>query len=431
MTTEEVTACTNALGMFGDYRSYDLDELELAMNAISIAASDGKKSVTSLQGVENILKDLGYTGYDTYHILQDIREMGSVKLIDFEEGNVDKIISKLKQLEMIRIDGKNINLDSLIAGMKQLGNSDTDIAGFIARLNGQFNLTDAQGKLVDFETAKKKALSASENEAGEEMSKVGDNAEASAKDVSDLGTEIDKVNGKTLSRVQLQFVNVSTAAKNAENALRSEYGQPELTVYPDGKTELTTKPTMSDLPKGTVIFNEKQTREIMNGRKKASGNAFASGTVRKYTSKYYGSDPDKKSSESKSSEKTKKAKKTKKAAEEIFDWIERRIKKFQQRFDRWIKQAETAVTSGFISRYYKKAVSAVKKELSTYGKAYKRYMKQADSVGLSKKYRDKVKNGTIDIQSIRDEKLAEKIKKYQEWCVTYAPLSGNRRRYSI
>ena len=507
MTTEEVTACTNALGMFGDYRSYDLDELELAMNAISIAASDGKKSVTSLQGVENILKDLGYTGYDTYHILQDIREMGSVKLIDFEEGNVDKIISKLKQLEMIRIDGKNINLDSLIAGMKQLGNSDTDIAGFIARLNGQFNLTDAQGKLVDFETAKKKALSASENEAGEEMSKVGDNAEASAKDVSDLGTEIDKVNGKTLSRVQLQFVNVSTAAKNAENnvrkiierinalndtgisvggssaenrtpdspqdkpsgkkgyngtvgsafssgtfdgykdlpvtgynglpqneknALRSEYGQPELTVYPDGKTELTTKPTMSDLPKGTVIFNEKQTREIMNGRKKASGNAFASGTVRKYTSKYYSSDPDKKSSpESKSSEKTKKAKKTKKAAEEIFDWIERRIKKFQQRFDKWIKQAETAVTSGFISRYYKKAVSAVKKELSAYGSAYKRYMKQADSIGLSKKYRDKVKDGTIDIQSIRDEKLAEKIKKYQEWCVTYAPLSGNRRRYSI
>ena len=40
-----------------------------------------------------------------------------------------------------------------------------------------------------------------------------------------------------------------------KNALRSEYGQPELTVYPDGTTELTTKPIMSDLPKDTVIFN--------------------------------------------------------------------------------------------------------------------------------------------------------------------------------
>lgn len=105
------------------------------------------------------------------------------------------------------------------------------------------------------------------------------------------------------------------------------------------------------------------------------------------------------------------------ATEEFFDWIERRIKKFQALFDKWIKQAETAVTSGFINKYYKKATSAIKNELSTYGKAYKRYMKQADSIGLSKKYRDKVKNGTIDIESIKDEKLAEQIKKYQEWCV--------------
>ena len=42
-----------------------------------------------------------------------------------------------------------------------------------------------------------------------------------------------------------------------KNALRSEYGQPELTVYPNGKAELTTEPTMSDLPKDTVIYNHK------------------------------------------------------------------------------------------------------------------------------------------------------------------------------
>ena len=65
---------------------------------------------------------------------------------------------------------------------------------------------------------------------------------------------------------------------NEKNALRSEYGQPELTVYPDGTTELTTKPIMSDLPKGTVIFNEEQTRRIMNGKGSVLGKAFASGT---------------------------------------------------------------------------------------------------------------------------------------------------------
>lgn len=59
--------------------------------------------------------------------------------------------------------------------------------------------------------------------------------------------------------------------KHAEkNALRSEYGQPELTVYPNGKAELTTSPVMSDLPKGTVIYNEKQTRDILDGKSGAT-----------------------------------------------------------------------------------------------------------------------------------------------------------------
>ena len=64
-----------------------------------------------------------------------------------------------------------------------------------------------------------------------------------------------------------------------KNALRSEYGQPELTVYPDGKAELTTEPVMSDLPKGTVIFNEEQTRQIMKNKGEVV-EAYKSGTVR-------------------------------------------------------------------------------------------------------------------------------------------------------
>lgn len=116
---------------------------------------------------------------------------------------------------------------------------------------------------------------------------------------------------------------------------------------------------------------------------------------------------------------------TKKQFSELFDWVERRIKKFQRSFDKWVSRAETAVTSGFVNRYYKKASSAAKKELSAYGKAHSRYMAQADSVGLDEKYAKKVRNGTIDIEAIRAEgteeeikqyeELADKIKEYQDW----------------
>lgn len=119
------------------------------------------------------------------------------------------------------------------------------------------------------------------------------------------------------------------------------------------------------------------------------------------------------------------AQETKKDFSETFDWIERRIKKFQRAFDKWLKQAETAVTSGFINKYYKKAFSSAKSQLSIYGKAYNRYMAEANAIGLDEKYAKKVRNGTIDLEEIRAhgteeevkkyEELAEKIKKYQDY----------------
>ena len=63
-----------------------------------------------------------------------------------------------------------------------------------------------------------------------------------------------------------------------KNALVSEYGQQEMTILPNGKTVITEEPTMMDLPKGTTIFNEKQTKKILDGKIDATGNAFASGT---------------------------------------------------------------------------------------------------------------------------------------------------------
>lgn len=62
-----------------------------------------------------------------------------------------------------------------------------------------------------------------------------------------------------------------------KNALRSEYGQPELTVYPNGIAELTTEPVMSDLPKGTEVFNEEQTHRIMNNKGEVVGEVHKNG----------------------------------------------------------------------------------------------------------------------------------------------------------
>ena len=90
------------------------------------------------------------------------------------------------------------------------------------------------------------------------------------------------------------FASGTIGLKHDEkNALRSEYGQPELTVYPNGTTELTTSPVMSDLPKGTVIYNEEETKKIMGNKVNGVGNAHADGTIQISNSKNSKYDPDK------------------------------------------------------------------------------------------------------------------------------------------
>ena len=82
--------------------------------------------------------------------------------------------------------------------------------------------------------------------------------------------------GKAFAKGTGKYKGLPSSEKNT---LRSEYGQPELTVYPDGTTELTTEPTMSDLPKDTVIFNEEQTRRIIKNKGTVLGNAHSEGTI--------------------------------------------------------------------------------------------------------------------------------------------------------
>ena len=89
--------------------------------------------------------------------------------------------------------------------------------------------------------------------------------------------------GKSFStRVGKAFAKGTGAFKGLPKdtlALRSEYNQPELTIYPDGETvELTNSPTLSMLPKGTQILNEKQTNEVLNN-KGINGKAYVDGSL--------------------------------------------------------------------------------------------------------------------------------------------------------
>lgn len=118
----------------------------------------------------------------------------------------------------------------------------------------------------------------------------------------------------------------------------------------------------------------------------------------------------------KSKDTKKKSKDTKDDFEETFDWIEIAISRLERAIDRLDKRANRTYKSwSYRNKRLAEEIPKVREEINLQEKAYKRYIKEANSVGLSSKWKKKVKNGEVNIQDIKNEDLAEKIKEYQTW----------------
>lgn len=186
--------------------------------------------------------------------------------------------------------------------------------------------------------------------------------------------------------------------------------------------------------KGDIIFNAAQTKEIFEkgkithgtGRGKAlvEGTAFSSGSGRftsggktKHTtsggggrgsSKSGGGSSGGKSSSSSSS--------SSKDDKETFDWIEIAIDRLERAISRLDLKASSVYKSwGTRNSALKSQISEIGNEIDLQSKGYNRYIQQAKSVGLSADWAKKVREGKVDINTISDKNLQDKIKEYQEW----------------
>lgn len=189
-----------------------------------------------------------------------------------------------------------------------------------------------------------------------------------------------------------------------------------------------------------IIFNAMQTQELLKyGGTRGRGESFASGTafytgvkgnytapkVKKKDNSKSSSKSSRSSSNNRSSNSRSSNSSTDKEFSETFDWIEVKI----ARIERAISNLDTKTNSVYRkwskrNSYLSEEISKVNSEIDIQSKGYDRYIKEANSVGLSKKYRNKVKSGKIDIETIKNEKLADKIKLYQQWYV-HATLYSN------
>lgn len=254
------------------------------------------------------------------------------------------------------------------------------------------------------------------------------------------------------------WINDKWKTKKDEVALTGEVGQ-EIIVH--GNTWETVGDNGAEfahIPAGSVVFNAKQTEELLKkgsirsrgrallngtiskGKALLNGTAFANGmpnligsssSTKKKKTKKSSTKSDTRYNKRASKKRTKKADKDAKKAKETFDWIEVKI----NRIERAIERLDTKASSVYRSWSSRNTnlteeLKKVNKEITVQNKGYDRYIKEARTVSKDAKKNakkegftktkwnsltKKVRDGSIDISTIKNEKLAERIKEYQQW----------------
>lgn len=99
-----------------------------------------------------------------------------------------------------------------------------------------------------------------------------------------------------------------------------------------------------------------------------------------------------------------------------YDWIETLISRINRQVSNLGKTVSaTYKTWSTRNNALAQELNAVNGEISTQQAAYNKYMQLANSVGLSENYASLVRNGTIDVSTIADDDLNDKIEKYKEY----------------
>lgn len=192
------------------------------------------------------------------------------------------------------------------------------------------------------------------------------------------------------------------------------------------------------IPKGSVVFNAKQTKELLSkGSIKGRGINLLSGTnfnnggsvkVTRHnnaasnstTRKSSGSSSSSKSSNSSSSSSGSSSSSSSSSdsssdtpSEQEFDWIEVAIDRVERKIDNLSKTTKNSYktwskrNSSLLSQ-----MQEITNEINIQNAGYNKYMELANSVGLSADWAAKVQSGAIDYSTITDEDLSDKIQKY-------------------
>nr|DAR44053.1 MAG TPA: chromosome segregation ATPase [Caudoviricetes sp.] len=247
----------------------------------------------------------------------------------------------------------------------------------------------------------------------------------------------------------------SWKTKKDEVALTGEVGE-ELVV--SGNRWFTTGSNgaeFANIPAGSVVFNSKQTKELLSqgftksrGKGNPSlpglpafleGTAYASGGRLPSSSSSSSSSSKKKSSSSSSTSSSRNSgsspssssssnsssSSADNASEKVIDWIETLLSRVKRITDLAVNSIDRAI--GLVNKQVKAAdaISKVQAEIGANQEAAQAYLNKANSIDLSDVYKRKIMEGELTVESVNDETLQKNIEDYKSYYESYLSAMDN------
>lgn len=294
ITSEAATACMQALSMYGDFQFYDIETVMSTIEEIGLASDSINGTAVNVGTLTDQLIALGYNNKDIFDLMNVLKEVDGVSLIDIN-ANVDTLAQSLSDLGLAAQDGVdiNVNADGLADLMSQLNFTREDTQNLITKLSEAdgITLTNAEGEVVSLNDALEYTDGLTFSSVTSEIDGITSSAELAEQAVEDLQYSINTLKGKTVT-VTLDVQRKSSILGSIFGYAKGTDGAPEgdALVGEEGEELVqsgdrayfvgTNGAEIVHLNEGDKVYTAAETRKIKRGATVIRGvvPAFAGGT---------------------------------------------------------------------------------------------------------------------------------------------------------
>ena len=294
ITSEAATACMQALSMYKDFNFYDIGTVMSTIEEIGLASDSINGTAVNVGTLTDQLIALGYNNKDIFDLMNVLKEVDGVSLIDIN-ANVDTLAQSLSNLGLAAQDGVdiNVNADGLSDLMSQLNFTREDTQNLITKLGEAdgITLTNAEGEVISLNDALEYTDGLTFASVTSEIDGITSSAELAEQAVEDLQYSINTLKGKTVT-VTLDVQRKSGILGSIFGYAKGTDGAPEgdALVGEEGEELVqsgnrayfvgTNGAEIVHLNEGDKVYTAAETRKIKRGATVIRGvvPAFAGGT---------------------------------------------------------------------------------------------------------------------------------------------------------